>query len=74
MTNIFKFNLKRDPRQTEDIILTFSHMCSSQCTVCGDLVTKNKHYKYDLTTFNHQTRAIIATGMLKIIKKSQNKQ
>ena len=40
-TNIFKFNLKRDPRQTEDIILTFSRMCSSQSTVGGDTVAKN---------------------------------
>ena len=51
-----------------------SHMCSIQCTVGGDRVVENQHYKIDLTTSNYKTGAISVTGVVATSERSQNLQ
>ena len=52
--------------------LLIPHMCYIQCTVGGDWVVENLHWKSDFTTSNYKTVVVSATGVLATNKRSQN--
>ena len=60
------------PDSPDNIENTASTLCYIQCTVGGDWVVENLHYKSDLTISNCKTGVISATGVIATSKRSQN--